>query len=100
MSPNRVVITGIGAVSPLGNSAPATWQSLIAGRSGVGPITQFDSSDMDTHFAAEVKGFEASAHFGAKESRRLDRCVQFALVATKEALADSGQPGCRPTAPL
>ena len=90
MFPNRVVITGVGAVSPLGNSAPATWQSLIAGRSGVGPITQFDSSDMDTHFAAEVKGFEASAHFGAKESRRLDRCVQFALVATKEALADSG----------
>jgi len=79
----------MGAVSPLANTAVETWQALVAGRSGVGVITQFDHSDLDTHIAAEVKGFDGSAHFGIKEARRFDRCVQFALVATREAITDA-----------
>jgi 3-oxoacyl-[acyl-carrier-protein] synthase II len=86
----RVVITGAGAVSPVGNTLPETWEGLIAGKSGAAPITSFDASTLKTRFAAEVKGFDVSQHLGSKEGRRLDRFAQFAMVSTIEALGQSG----------
>src|SRR5438132_14146452 len=85
----RVVITGLGALSPVGNSARATWDALIAGRSGIERITLFDPSPYSHQLAGEVKNFDNSA-IDAKEARHMDRYAQFALVATYEALADSG----------
>jgi 3-oxoacyl-[acyl-carrier-protein] synthase II len=85
----RVVITGMGCVSPLGNNVPSTWETAVAGKSGVGPITLFDARDFVTRFAAEVKSFDPVALFGRKEARRMDRYTQFAVAATKEALADA-----------
>jgi 3-oxoacyl-[acyl-carrier-protein] synthase II len=85
----RVVITGMGCLSPLGHNVEATWQAIIEGQSGVGPITQFDASHHETQFAAEVKGFDATAVLGRKEARRMDRYTQFAIVATQEALKDA-----------
>lgn len=86
----RVVVTGLGCVSPVGNNVTETWESLLAGRSGAGPITGFDASAHKTRFAAEVKGFDAVALFGAREARKMDRFTQFATAATLEALANSG----------
>jgi len=86
----RVVITGLGCVSPVGNNVKVTWQSLIAGKSGAAPITAFDASRHKTKFAAEVKGFDAAAMFGAREARKMDRFAQFATAATLEALDQSG----------
>ena len=86
---NRVVVTGLGAITPIGNDAPTTWQNLLAGKSGAAPITQFDASKFKTQFACEVKGFNPEEHFDRKEVRRYDRYTQLALVATKEAIADS-----------
>ena len=86
---NRVVVTGLGAITPIGNDAPTTWQNLLAGKSGAAPITQFDASKFKTQFACEVKGFDPNEHFDRKEVRRYDRYTQLALVATKEAIADS-----------
>jgi len=86
----RVVITGLGCVSPLGNNVKETWQSLIAGKSGAAPITAFDASRHKTKFAAEVKGFDAAAMFGAREARKMDRFTQFATAATLESLDQSG----------
>jgi len=77
-------------VSPLGNDVPSTWTSLVAGRSGVGPITAFDASDYATRIAAEVKGFDPSALFGRREARRMDRFTQFAVAAAGQALQDAG----------
>jgi 3-oxoacyl-[acyl-carrier-protein] synthase II len=88
----RVVITGIGAVTPLGNSREAFWDALIAGRSGVGPITRFDSTKLNTHIAAEVRDFDADALIGRREARRMDRYAHFAVVAAREALADADFP--------
>jgi len=85
----RVVITGMGCVSPLGNNVQSTWETAVAGKSGAGPITLFDAKDFVTRFAAEVKGFDPVALFGRKEARRMDRYTQFAVAATKEALADA-----------
>ena len=92
MEKRRVVITGLGAITPLGNSREAFWDALIAGRSGVGPIAAFDSHKLTTQIAAEVKDFDPDALIGRKESRRMDRYAQFALVAAREAMADSGLP--------
>jgi len=86
----RVVVTGIGCISPVGNTVTETWEALISGKSGVGPITLFDASQHKTKFGAEVKGFEPVARFGAKDARRLDRFSQFALAATQEALENAG----------
>lgn len=87
-----VVITGIGAVTPLGNTATQTWDSLISGRSGVGPITHFDASSLTTQIAAEVKGFDPSEHFSMKDLKRTSRATQLAVVAAREAVKDSGLP--------
>ena len=86
----RVVITGLGCISPLGNNFQDTWSALIAGKSGAGPITHFDASSHKTRFACEVKGFDAAALFGGKEARRMDRFCQFAVAATHEALGQAG----------
>lgn len=86
----RVVITGMGCVSPLGHNVQETWEALLAGKSGAGPITAFDASAHKTKFAAEVKGFDASALFGTRDARKMDRFTQFATAAALEALEQSG----------
>jgi len=88
----RVVVTGMGCVSPLGLNVEETWQALLAGKSGVAPITHFDASQHKTKFAAEVKGFDAAKLFGAREARKMDRFTQFALASAQEALAQAGLP--------
>ncbi len=88
-SSTRVVVTGMGAVSPLGLDLPTTWSNLVQGRSGVAGITLFDASPLSTQIAAEAKGFDPKAHFDAKEARRLERFVQFSVIAAREALADA-----------
>lgn len=85
----RVVVTGMGCISPVGNTVEETWNSLLAGKSGAGPITLFDASRHKTRFAAEVKGFDAAARFGNREARKMDRFTQFATAATLEALAQA-----------
>src|SRR5579864_2807576 len=86
----RVAITGLGAVTPLGLDVAGTWAACRAGTSGVGPVTLFDASALPTRIAAEIKGFDPEAAVGKKEARRSSRCIQIALVAAREALADSG----------
>ena len=86
----RVVITGVGAVTPLGNDAETSWQRLLAGESGAGPITQFDSTDYHVHFACEVKDFDPSSWIERKQARRMDRFAQLILAAARQAEADSG----------
>ncbi|KAA0272831.1 MAG: beta-ketoacyl-[acyl-carrier-protein] synthase II [Chloroflexi bacterium] len=86
----RVVITGMGCVSPVGNNVKETWNALLAGRSGAAPISSFDASSHKTKFAAEVKGFDGGAMFGPREARKMDRFTQFATSATLEALEQSG----------
>ncbi len=86
----RVVVTGLGAVTPVGLTAPATWASFVTGTSGIGALTLFDASDLDVRFAGEVKGFSADGAASAKELRYLERSTQFALVAAREAVADAG----------
>lgn len=90
MSPRRVVVTGLGALTPIGNTLPAYWEGLLSGTSGAAPITYFDASKFKTQFACELKGFDPLAHFDRKEVRKYDRFTQYALVATQEAIEDSG----------
>lgn len=87
---NRVVITGLGVLSPVGLDADTFWHSLCAGKSGIGPITKFDVSEFEAQIAGELKDFKSEDHIGKKEARRLDEYVQFAVVATQSALDDSG----------
>ena len=86
----RVVVTGIGAVTPLGNDAASSWQALTAGKSGVAPITAFDASAFPTRIAANVNGFEAGKYMDPKEARRLSPFIHFAAAATAEAVAQAG----------
>src|SRR2546427_7435749 len=86
----RVVITGMGAVTPLGNDVETSWRNLLAGESGAGPITQFDSSDYFVHFACEVKDFDPSNWIDRKQARRMDRFAQLVLAAARQAEADAG----------
>jgi 3-oxoacyl-[acyl-carrier-protein] synthase II len=91
---HRVLVTGIGIVSPLGLDVATTWEGIVNGRSGVDFITAFDSEGFDTHFAAEVKGFEPENYLDRKVARRMDRFAQFAAVAAQEACRQAGlQPG-------
>jgi 3-oxoacyl-[acyl-carrier-protein] synthase II len=89
MKLNRAVITGIGAVTPVGNNATDFWDALINGTNGVGLITHFDTSKFKTRFACEVKNFHPEDHFEKKEARKLDLFTQYALIAATEALKDS-----------
>ena len=86
----RVVVTGLGVVSPLGLDVPSTWQGLIAGRSGVDRITQYDPQLTETKIAAEVKGFDPGQYMDRKEARRLDRFIQLAVAASQQAMVDAG----------
>ncbi|MRR10590.1 beta-ketoacyl-[acyl-carrier-protein] synthase II, partial [bacterium] len=86
----RVVITGMGVISPVGNTVADFWNSLLAGTSGVGPITKFDVSKYPTRFAGDVKNFDPAAYMDRKELRRMDRYTQFAMAAAKMAVDDSG----------
>jgi len=94
MSPSsiqrRVVVTGVGAITPLGLSVNALWEGLLAGRSGITRITQFDPRDLPCQIAGEVKGFDPAAYMEAKEARRMPRVNQLALASAQEALRDSG----------
>ncbi len=90
MQLRRVVITGLGAVTPVGNTAPQTWQALKNGVSGIAPITAFDASRFKTQFAGEVKGFDPESVIDHKEARKMDRYSQFSICVAEEALRDSG----------
>lgn len=90
MSLKRVVVTGLGALTPVGNTAKETWTNLLDGKSGAGPITRFDASLFKTHFACEVKDFVPNDLLDRKEARRMDRFTQFGMVVADEAIADSG----------
>lgn len=92
MALKRVVITGLGTINPLGNDVASTWSALMAGKSGAGPITLFDASLHRSHFACEVKGFDAKAYFDFKEQRKLDRFTMLAYVAALEAYQDAAFP--------
>ncbi len=85
----RVVITGMGAITPLGNSLQESWAALIAGRSGIDQITRFDTSELRTSFAGEVRNFDPTNYMDRKEARRLDLYLQYALATTKEAMDDA-----------
>ena len=90
MELKRVVVTGLGALTPIGNTAPAFWAALLEGRSGAGPITRFDASIYKTQFACEVKDLNVEDFIERKEARRMDRCTHLGLIAAEEAVADSG----------
>lgn len=90
MELKRVVVTGLGAITPLGNDVETTWAAAIEGKSGAAPITHFDASLFKTKFACEVKNFNATDHFDRKKARQLDIYAQYALVAARQAVADSG----------
>ena len=89
MEIKRVVVTGIGAVTPVGNTAQESWENLIAGKSGAAPITHFDTTNFKTKFACEVKGLNVNDYIDRKEARKLDRYAQLALIAAKQAVDDS-----------
>ncbi|MEA4919268.1 beta-ketoacyl-ACP synthase II [Proteiniphilum sp.] len=90
MELKRVVVTGLGAITPLGNDVKTTWENALAGKSGAGPITHFDASLFKTQFACEVNDFDPSDRFDRKEARKYDRYAQLAVHAAKEAMTDSG----------
>lgn len=90
MSERRVVITGIGALTPLGKSAPDFWNGLVSGNSGVRSIEHFDTSDLATKFAAQIEDYNPQDYFERKDGRRLDLVAQYGIIATREALIDSG----------
>ena len=89
MELKRVVVTGLGALTPVGNTVAETWENLVNGVSGAGPITHFDASKFKTQFACEVKGFNGADFIDRKEVRKMDLYTQYAIVAAKEAIADS-----------
>ena len=90
MELKRVVVTGLGAVTPVGNSPEETWKNLLAGKSGAAPVTQFDASLCKTTFACEVKGLDINEYIDRKESRKLDRYTQLAMVSAIQGVKDSG----------
>ena len=90
MELKRVVVTGLGAITPIGNNVPEFWDNLTNGVSGAGPITHFDASLFKTQFACEVKGFDVTKYMDRKEARKMDLYTQYAIAVAKEAVADSG----------
>ena len=90
MEKKRVVVTGLGVISPVGNDVNSMWDALLKGKSGVGRITAFDPSNFDSQISGEVKGFDPLQYITLKESRRMERFVQFAVAAAKQAVKDSG----------
>ncbi len=92
MTPRRVVVTGLGALTPIGNTLPEFWEGLVSGKSGAAPITYFDSTEFKTKFACELKNFNVLDFMDRKEARKQDRFTQYALVATQEAIENSALP--------
>ena len=92
MTPRRVVVTGLGALTPIGNTLPEFWEGLVSGKSGAAPITYFDPSEFKTKFACELKNFNVLDFMDRKEARKQDRFTQYALVATQEAVEDAALP--------
>ena len=90
MALKRVVVTGLGALTPIGNNLEEFWKGLIEGKSGAAPITYFDTEKFKTKFACELKGFDISVHLDRKQQRKMDRFTQYGMVSTDEAIADSG----------
>lgn len=90
MSKRRVVITGIGALTPVGKTAPDFWDGLVSGKSGAQPIEHFDTTEYPTKFAAQIDGYEPEDYFDRKQARRLDKVSQYALIAADEAIEDTG----------
>ena len=88
----RVVVTGLGCVSPVGNTVVESWGNLLAGRSGIDLITQFDASSFACRFAGEVKGFDICDYISEKEARHMDRFIHLGMAAACQAVADSGLP--------
>ena len=90
MELKRVVVTGLGALTPIGNTLPEYWEGLVNGVSGAAPITHFDASKFKTQFACEVKGFDPHDFMDRKEARKVDPFVQYAIVSSDEAVKDAG----------
>lgn len=90
MSKRKVVITGLGHISPIGNDVATGWENLLAGKSGIGPITRFDASDLACTFAGEVKNFDISQYISAKEARRMDAFIHYGIAAAFQAITDAG----------
>ncbi|MEC8090703.1 MAG: beta-ketoacyl synthase N-terminal-like domain-containing protein, partial [Bacteroidota bacterium] len=89
MQNRRVVVTGLGALTPIGNGVPTYWDGLISGKSGSVPISYFDASKFKTQFACELKDYDPNDHFDRKEARKMDRFTQYAMVASDEAIDDA-----------
>ncbi|MEW5885686.1 MAG: beta-ketoacyl-ACP synthase II [Pseudomonadota bacterium] len=92
MSRRRVVVTGLGCISPVGNTVPEAWASVLAGRSGIGPISKFDASAFACQIAGEVRGFDLESYIGAKEARTMDTFIHYGIAAAAQAVADAGLP--------
>ena len=92
MTRRRVVVTGLGCVSPVGNTVAESWGNLLAGKPGIDFITQFDATNFACRFAGEVKGFDIAAYIPEKEARHMDRFIHLGLAAACQAVADSGLP--------
>ena len=90
MELKRVVVTGLGAVTPIGNTPEETWNNMVNGVSGAAPITLFDASKFKTHFACEVKGLNVNDYIDRKEARKMDRYTQLAFISAIQAVNDSG----------
>ncbi|MDO8347259.1 MAG: beta-ketoacyl-ACP synthase II [Rugosibacter sp.] len=90
MSRRRVVVTGLGVISPIGNDVLSAWENLVAGKSGIGPVTRFDASALSVRIAGEVKGFDATTYLSAKEARRMDVFIHYGMAAGIQAFRDSG----------
>ncbi len=90
MSKRRVVITGLGIVSPVGNEVEAAWSSIVAGRSGIGPITRVDTATYPTHFGGEIRDLDLAPYLSPKDARRMDAFMQYGVVAGMQAMRDSG----------
>jgi len=90
MAPRRVAVTGLGAISALGHDVPCFWNALVAGQPGIGPIKSVDLSNIRFHNGAEVRDYDPSQHFEPSQADLLDRFAQFALIAARQAIRDSG----------
>ncbi|MBD3671547.1 MAG: beta-ketoacyl-ACP synthase II, partial [Gammaproteobacteria bacterium] len=90
MGKRRVVITGVGMVSPVGLTVKESWENILAGKSGIAPITHFDASEFSTRFGGSVKGFEVTDYMSAKDARKMDAFIHYGIAAAKEAIEDSG----------
>ena len=92
MTRRRVVVTGLGLVSPVGNSVDEAWAALVAGRSGIANITKFDATNFSCRFAGEVKGFQIEDYIPGKEARHMDTFIHYGLAASMQAVRDAGLP--------